>query len=68
MDNDFRDGRVNGFELAKYLHELGYSNLYIISGKDFGEEGVPSYLKVLIKGNMSDLTALVADHRSLRKS
>jgi signal transduction histidine kinase/FixJ family two-component response regulator len=62
MDNDFCDEHLNGLELAKYLHERGYSRLYMISGRDFCEENVPPYLKILTKGNMNDLAALVENY------
>ena len=38
---------VDGFRLAKQLHELGYTNLILYGGEDPGN--VPEYLKVVLK-------------------
>jgi hypothetical protein len=58
MDNDLQN-RINGIELAKQLHEAGYTNLYLLSGKDFEKGKVPSYLRVLSKGDMDVFDKLV---------
>lgn len=57
MDNDF-GGQITGFELAKQLNEAGYTQLYMLSGKTFEKGQVPSYLTMLLKGDMSDLDKL----------
>jgi PAS domain S-box-containing protein len=59
MDNDFHNERITGLKLAEQLQELGYSKLYLLSGKNFFEGEIPLYLKVLIKGNTDDLMQLL---------
>jgi FixJ family two-component response regulator/anti-sigma regulatory factor (Ser/Thr protein kinase) len=64
-DNDFRNDRMDGLELIKQLHDLGYSKLYMISGKNFSKDSVPRYLKVLLKGNIKDLRLLLNNTKSI---
>ena len=40
---------IDGFRLAKQLHELGYTNLILYGGEDPGN--VPEYLKVVLKSD-----------------
>jgi hypothetical protein len=39
----------NGFDLAEKLHGLGYTKLYVMSGKDFDKQSVPPYVTVILK-------------------
>ncbi|MBU0744300.1 MAG: PAS domain-containing protein [Gammaproteobacteria bacterium] len=57
MDNHFQ-GKMTGIELAKYLYEIGYTRLYLISGKGFEQEEIPDYLTVIIKGDMEALNKI----------
>ncbi|GHU12106.1 hypothetical protein FACS189449_05080 [Alphaproteobacteria bacterium] len=50
IDNELNSG-ISGIELAKLLHEKGYTNLYILSGRPFKEDEVPSYLTAAFKGS-----------------
>jgi hypothetical protein len=59
MDNDFSNADITGIELAEQLHKLGYSNLYILSGKNFDQNEIPSYLKVLTKGDTNDILSIL---------
>ena len=58
MDNDFHC-QITGVELAKQLHEAGYTQLYLFSGKDFEKNEIPSYLKIITKGDLVGLSKLV---------
>jgi len=58
MDNDFNDC-MTGVELAKQLYESGYTQLYLFSGKDFGKDEIPDYLKVITKGDLVGISKLV---------
>ena len=51
IDYDFK-GDMNGIDLAEQLHEAGYINLFLVSGKLEIIEKIPSYLTVLSKGNI----------------
>jgi len=57
IDNDFNDC-MTGVELAKQLYESGYMQLYLFSGKDFGKDEIPDYLKVITKGDLVGLSKL----------
>jgi FixJ family two-component response regulator len=41
---------MNGLELAEKLHKLGYTKLYMMTGRNFEKQEMPSYLTVLLKG------------------
>lgn len=53
LDNNLGSG-MSGVELAQQLHEIGYNNLYLLSGDNFGIEKIPSYLQVILKTNIED--------------
>ena len=54
MDYDFK-ATINGLELAEKLHQLGFTKLFLFSGKQFAAEKLPGYLTVILKGCMADL-------------
>ncbi|EKD94226.1 MAG: sensory box sensor histidine kinase/response regulator [uncultured bacterium] len=56
MDNNFKKN-INGFDLAKQLHEQGYTNLYMLSGKNFTKDEIPDYLTVLLKTDIDKIHA-----------
>ncbi|HBY55771.1 MAG TPA: hypothetical protein DEG23_03035, partial [Coxiellaceae bacterium] len=58
MDNDLQSS-MNGIELAKQLHEKGYTRLYLLSGKDFEEKQTPDYLTTVIKTDTDKIYRLV---------
>jgi FixJ family two-component response regulator len=41
---------INGLDLVQKLHKLGYTKLYIMSGRNFEEQEIPPYFTVLLKG------------------
>jgi FixJ family two-component response regulator len=47
-DHELKQGG-NGFDLLKKLHEQGYSKLYLLSGRSFEKQEIPSYITVLLK-------------------
>jgi hypothetical protein len=49
LDNDFNVPELNGVQLAEKLHNMGFTNLYLVSGKSFFEDTLPSYLKLIDK-------------------
>ena len=58
MDYDF-ENQINGVELAKQLHQDGYTKLYLLSGKDFSKETIPDYLTVILKSDVEGFDKLV---------
>ncbi|MDR2724038.1 MAG: HAMP domain-containing histidine kinase [Holosporaceae bacterium] len=38
--------KINGFDLLKKAYELGYQKLFILSGKNFEEADIPSYITI----------------------
>ena len=58
MDHDFK-AQINGFELAKQLHELGFTKLYLFTGRQFAPEEIPDYLITILKGCSEDLDKII---------
>jgi FixJ family two-component response regulator len=58
MDNDFKSS-MNGIELAKKLHNKGYTNLYLFSGKDFMTGKVPNYVTIITKADIDELISFL---------
>jgi signal transduction histidine kinase len=61
LDNQFEGSNISGIELAKNLHEQGYTRLYILSGKDFVPGEVPGYVKVIRKENIENIWQIARD-------
>lgn len=61
MDNDFGSKCISGIELAKQLHEAGFTKLCLFSGKDFDKGEVPDYLTVIKKGDQDYLDLLLRE-------
>jgi PAS domain S-box-containing protein len=59
LDNDFHLKDIDGLKLAKILYDLGYTNLFLLSGKDFSEEEVPPYLTFIIKTDLERMLELL---------
>jgi PAS domain S-box-containing protein len=58
MDNDFKNS-ITGIELAEQLHQKGFKNLYLFSGKDLPENDIPNYLEVISKTNIDELLSYI---------
>jgi PAS domain S-box-containing protein len=56
LDNNYNCSDLTGIDVAKKLHELGYTRLYILSGEAFLE--APSYVTVVVKGSVTNFTDL----------
>lgn len=55
IDNNFGNTHISGIELAKQLHEKGFTKLYLFSGNDFEEGEVPDYLTIIPKTDIDTL-------------
>jgi hypothetical protein len=51
LDNDFRIPNLDGLKLAQQLHDQGYTNLFMVSGKDCPENEIPAYLIFILKSD-----------------
>jgi PAS domain S-box-containing protein len=49
LDNNYSMVDTLGIEIAKDLHDLGFTRLYVLSGDTFKPEEIPSYLTVILK-------------------
>ena len=49
MDHEFEGNKLNGFDIAKQLHEQGFTRLYLLSGRPFEKKEIPDYLTVIMK-------------------
>lgn len=57
MDNELKE-QTTGIELAEKLNDAGYSNLYLLSGKQFNKNDVPNYLNTILKDDYNYLEKL----------
>ena len=59
IDNDFGIAApLNGIQVAKRLHELGFTRLFLVSGTYFSEDILPSYLTFIEKINLEYFSLL----------
>lgn len=49
LDKNFAGGSMDGVQLAKELHNQGFTKLYIVSGENSEEGALPDYLKAVPK-------------------
>jgi hypothetical protein len=49
IDNNFICSKLTGIDIAKKLHELGYTCIHILTGESFLE--APPYVTVIVKGS-----------------
>ncbi|MBS0358271.1 MAG: GHKL domain-containing protein, partial [Proteobacteria bacterium] len=56
LDCNFEGSKILGIELARQLHEQGYTCLYLLTGQAFEMGSLPSYLKVLRKDDIDSIT------------
>jgi len=54
LDNNFSRG-LKGTKLAKELHELGYTRIYLLSGDVFAPGELPDYIKVVRKDDIDNI-------------
>jgi FixJ family two-component response regulator len=40
---------IDGLDLLKKLYELGYTKLYLMSGRSFTQDNIPHYVNVMLK-------------------
>ncbi|CAL7961428.1 hypothetical protein GAMM_220005 [Gammaproteobacteria bacterium] len=56
---EFKSSKLNGFDVAKQLHEQGFTRLYLLSGRTFEKGKVPGYLTVIMKTDTDAIFKLV---------
>lgn len=59
IDNEFCNDDMSGVGLIEKLRKAGYKDLYLLSGRDFKKEQLPSYINVITKGNLDELNKLI---------
>jgi PAS domain S-box-containing protein len=55
LDNNFAVKDLSGIELARQLHEQGYTRLYLLSGENFQSDEIPHYLTVIKKDDIDSI-------------
>ncbi|MBS0358569.1 MAG: PAS domain S-box protein [Proteobacteria bacterium] len=55
LDCNFEGSKILGTELARQLHERGYTCLYLLTGQAFEMGSLPSYLTVLRKDDIDSI-------------
>lgn len=58
IDHEFNGSTLNGFDVLKQLHELGFTRLYLFSGRRFEENEVPDYVTVIMKTDIDGFMKL----------
>lgn len=58
MDYDFKLANINGLTLADKLHNLGFTNLFLLTGRDFNKSQIPGYLELIHKHKIQNIKAL----------
>lgn len=48
----FDNYEQKGMEIAAYLHELGFTRLYLCSLQNFSGHPIPDYLTIIVKPNI----------------
>lgn len=59
FDYDFNVPSFNGLDLAKVLHEQGYTKLYLLSGMNFKQADMPPYLTLIPKDKAVDMLDMI---------
>ncbi len=55
LDNNYTMVDTLGIEIAKDLHELGFTRLYLLSGDVFKPGDVPNYVKAILKTDIDKI-------------
>jgi len=55
LDNNFNSADLRGLDVAKKLHEQGFTRLYILSGEVFEKNQIPDYVTVIRKDDLESL-------------
>jgi FixJ family two-component response regulator len=59
IDNRFKNEPITGIDLAKKLHNIGFSDLYLYSGWEFDDDDlVPKFLKMIEKTDIDAIKRL----------
>lgn len=61
LDNYYNESDIydiDGLTIAKQLHQMGYYNLFMLSGEKISKKLVPEYLTVLLKSNIDSIKNL----------
>jgi FixJ family two-component response regulator len=57
LDHEFINSNTTGVQIAEKLHFLGFTKLYILSGMNFFENDIPSYVTRILKTDDVHLAA-----------
>lgn len=58
LDNNFAAANMKGVDIAKILHEKGFTRLYILSGDVFDKNHLPEYIIAIRKDDIESLQDL----------
>ena len=61
LDQHYVNDDRQGLDIARHLHEMGYTRLYLLSVGNLPQEPMPQYLTVIIKGDLEALSAVIRD-------
>lgn len=55
LDNHFSNSPLTGIDIAKTLYSQGFTNLYLLSGKELVQDELPAYLIYLRKNDTENI-------------
>ena len=61
LDQHYVNDDRQGIEIARHLHEMGYTRLYLLSGGNLPEVQIPDYLPLILKGDLETLSAVIGE-------
>jgi hypothetical protein len=59
LDNNFATSELTGIDIAKILHEQGYTQLYLLSGQAFSQNELPGYITLIGKNQIEKIKEVV---------
>lgn len=60
IDNQFKNEKITGLELAAHLHNLGFTRLFLLSGDDSRTIKIPDYLTSILKSDIDKIEELIS--------
>ena len=59
IDHQFKGEEIDGIEICNKLHEAGYTNFYLYSGRDFAPGVLPEYMRYILKTDIDAIMRIV---------
>ncbi len=60
VDYEFKGCEITGLDILKKLHDSGFTDLYLYSGRNFSYNELPKYVNIIMKTNISAIKQLLS--------